>query len=398
MGMNGSYSLNWYIITSSMGICFFVAFSCIVLQYKSTQHFWDKLKCTQPFIDIIAIREIREATAKQSLLLYFVYICSGLCALNCFLCHISSLFSDKFCQYGMAICIVVYASAKTFVYGYLLERAVHQNINNPILPLFILKKVFPIYLCIYWLIYAISCLAYFRGISIDESNQDVLTSCKFDKFWPQLFVTSSILDIIHWGVLTFLFLAPTLRDIYYGNSQTLNNQESIKLFISQMNIHIICTFICSLTSTVFMIMMSRADTFLPEYIWFGGNIDMMINCVASFTTIPANRDYIMEKIFCSFCCRYCCCNGYLCNRSNGCANIMQCKWCCGLLITILISNINNTNNNDDDNDNNNNNDNNKNNNNTIEMNHYQQPLMLNDIEDNDNNQESTSSMFNLLMT
>mmetsp|Transcript_5225 Transcript_5225/g.4561 ORF Transcript_5225/g.4561 Transcript_5225/m.4561 type:complete len:485 (+) Transcript_5225:105-1559(+) len=335
--MPGNYTLNWYIITSSMGICFFVAFSCIVLQYKSTQHFWDKLKCTQAFIDITAIREMRESTAKQSLLLYFVYICSGLCALNCFFCHISS-FSEQFCQYGMAICVVIYASAKTFVYGYLLERAVVQNYGNPILPLFLLKIIFPIYLFIYWLIYAISCPAYFRGSSLSNVNDaEMLTACKFDKFWPELFLTSSILDIVHWIVLTFLFLAPTLRDIYNGNLNTFNNTESIKLFISQMNIHILCTFICSMSSTIFMIIMSDARFIKPEYIWFGGNIDMMINCVASFTTIPANRDYIMENIFCLFCCKYCCC-GHV-DRSDGCGNIMQCKWCCGLLITYLITNM-----------------------------------------------------------
>ena len=53
-----------------------------------------------------------------------------------------------------------------------------------------------------------------------------------------------------------------------------------------MNIHIICTFICSVSSTTFMFIMADAKSIVPEYIWLGGNIDMMINCLASFTTIP----------------------------------------------------------------------------------------------------------------
>ena len=408
---------NWYIVTSSMGLCFIVAFSCILLQYKSSQYFWGKLKCSQQFFDIMEISEMRKATAKQTLLLYAIYACSALCALQCFLCHV--LNDEEFCKYGMSACVIIYASAKTFLYGYLLERAVLvQNTQKPILPSFILSKLLPIYLFIYWLTYAICCPLYFKGKQINEIdnvnyNYSQLSACKFEHYLRELFIISSILDITHWIFLTFLFLAPTIKDIRNSKSNAFMNIESIKLFIKQMNIHILCTFICSATSAIFMNIMANAKVLGTQYaylIWFGGNVDMMINCIASFFTDPNNRNYLYEKIFCH-CCKCCQC----CNCCHICClfDIMECKCCCNVLTHYLIKNMtlssntiindisfngynhNNDDNNDDDNDNDNNNDsdnddsNNINNNNNDhkleqENNNYNEPLMLNDAYSNSN--------------
>ena len=60
------------------------------------------------------------------------------------------------------------------------------------------------------------------------------------------------------------------------------NTESIKLFIKQMNIHILCTFLCSATSAIFMNVMANAKFLGNQYaylIWFGGNVDMMIQII-----------------------------------------------------------------------------------------------------------------------
>ena len=71
---------SWKAITSTLPICFLIGVTCIVLQHKS-------------FLYAIDHPEIQyQQSSKQTILLYSVYITSCICALNCFLCHISNEF------------------------------------------------------------------------------------------------------------------------------------------------------------------------------------------------------------------------------------------------------------------------------------------------------------------
>ena len=64
---------------------------------------------------------------KQEFMAYFIYSFAALCALQCFLCHYSLLWFEgdayAYCRWGAPICVVLFFSAKSCLYGFFLERA-----------------------------------------------------------------------------------------------------------------------------------------------------------------------------------------------------------------------------------------------------------------------------------
>ena len=76
------------------------------------------------------LKEKNTSSATQSgqeFLAYFVYSFAALCILNCLLCHYSLLWygsnADIFCRWASPICLAVFFTAKSLLYGFFLERA-----------------------------------------------------------------------------------------------------------------------------------------------------------------------------------------------------------------------------------------------------------------------------------
>eukprot|EP01084_Bolivina_argentea_P191843 329473_1 len=310
---------SYFLITVSMGLCFVIIFCTILLHHRASIYFWDKL-FSNPYLDVGTLRKMRQSTFKQSLLMYGIYVSSVICGLLLFLCHVSNEFGILFCKYGITFCVISYFMTKVFFYGYLLERAVLiQNDNHWIVSPFIMTKIIPIYLFLYFIINSILIAIYFRGKS-NNNNSNQFIECQFDTFIPNLFSISSILDILHCVILTILFLGPNCKDIYYNKSEIFNTPQQIRTFVGQTNIHLLCIIVSCVSSVIFMLFIDKHNLL---YIY--GNINIMINSIFTFLTLSSNRDYLKSHLICK-CCKYifqCKCN----KLYNKLSNVFCCNYC-----------------------------------------------------------------------
>eukprot|EP01083_Nonionella_stella_P114551 338850_1 len=300
-----------------MALCFVISICTIILNHKASIYFWDKLQ-SNPYLDVSVLRKMRQSTVKQFILLYCVYITCSMCICLFFLCHISKAFPSWFCEYGLASDMILYFAAKTFFYGYLLERAqLIQSEDHPLLPSCVLSKLFPIYLFLYSMTWLIVSALSFRGTLLESESGSGSLECVFDAYASHvpLFVIQSVCDLLHCIGLTLLFLVPNCRDILHSRSEVFNTPQQVHIFVSQSNIHLLCVGLCWLSSLAFMISTGT------KYLWLSATLDMCCNVVAAFFTLTSNRAYLSHFTCSSYC---------------NCSKWMQCKVCCHSVTQFLI--------------------------------------------------------------
>eukprot|EP01083_Nonionella_stella_P313870 1128449_1 len=84
---------------------------------------------------------------KKNSIVCMDYLSAAQCVpFNVFLCHISNYFPEWYCVYGMSVCLIFYAAAKSFLYGFFLERAKMAQTTTRLLPEFATKYILPIYI------------------------------------------------------------------------------------------------------------------------------------------------------------------------------------------------------------------------------------------------------------
>ena len=420
-----SFSMEWYVLTTGMMFCLVISIGCILIQSRSISWYTKKINCDTHK----QCKKNNNLQRRTLSFLYMVYIMACLCSIQCFLCHISDTFpSSYYCEWGMPICVILYVGAKSFLYGFFIERAKatqnmiitnannyksttngkkdtnakHYQLPNEI----IFDYILPIYIFIYFWTFFILIMIYFRGKvftindSEDHDRNIKITGCLFYEFKQWMFILGAIIDVINSIGLLYLFLKPLYLtidthkkyldsySIQCSNSNELNvhinhshdnndndreheheqeqdglNGDNINFnemvkneinseinkcennkmdfeqekndllqMITTIKINLLCTMLSTTSCIAFFLLMAFSQIIgIEQYLWFLGNIDLMINSLSTFIMLRPNRSYTSEIIFCG------CFNW-------SCIKCINCK--CKLLITILdkLSSSNTTNN------------------------------------------------------
>eukprot|EP01084_Bolivina_argentea_P095439 171593_1 len=276
---------SWFLMTSVMPFIFITIVLLIPLQIKSLK--WYCAEFNE--YDIYSRRT-------QLFCLYGVYIFGGSCAIQCYLCHISNFFPEWYCIYGMTFCVILYAAAKTCLYGFFFERA--KIIKSSVIPRTVKQYIIPIYIGLYFVIYAILCPLSFRGQSEDPlKDSSTPTACLFGKYEPWVFIFSAIVDSFNSIFFLFLFVYPLWSIV---RNPALYNESKSRValrmdIINTLKYNVICSLICMISSVSFLIICIIGDssTTIGHYLWFGGDIDALINSLCVFIMFGSNRKYFM---------------------------------------------------------------------------------------------------------
>eukprot|EP01083_Nonionella_stella_P150589 479941_1 len=317
---------SWYLLTVSMPICVFICLILMVVQAKSFR--WYAMTMRD---DAIYKRK------RELFCLYGAYISGSICAIQCFLNHISNFFPHFYCIYGMSICVILHEAAKTFLYGFFLERANSITLStktnilptlitkyilpiyislyftlyavlcpltfrglpvNPrttditlstktnILPTLITKYILPIYISLYFTLYAVLCPLTFRGLPVNPRTTDIPTACLFAKYTSWVFYLSVFVELFNSVFFVWLFAYPLYKILEPAH-------ENLKI-INIIKYNVIFSTICCISSVLFLFYraLAKDNHLLSHYLWLAGNIDLVINTVSTFLMVTANRLYI----------------------------------------------------------------------------------------------------------
>eukprot|EP01084_Bolivina_argentea_P014539 27164_1 len=183
--MQRSVTIGWYFLTVTMILCLIISALCTTIQVHAIQWF-QKTRQNQ-----------KKLPKRTLILLYMVYITACFCSIQCLLCHLSNHFNHQaydYCKYGMSLCVMLYMGQKSFLYGFLIERA--KSTQNMILSttsmntfwIILLQYMLPIYIFIYFTIMTIICMIYFRGQLVLSINDSQITGCLFDQYIDLVFI------------------------------------------------------------------------------------------------------------------------------------------------------------------------------------------------------------------
>ncbi len=235
----------------------------------------------------------------QRFLAYFIYLFAALCALQCFFCHYSFSYppqiSKYFCMYGSPICVVLYYASKSSLYGFFLERAKLAQGILKLFPSSLFKYILPSYIAVYFLIFSTLILVFFRGIPPENIDDGAVTSCIMTTPIPWVLQFGAIIDIFNCLLFLYLFLHPLWKG-YKATAAAFSNEWKKKNFLNMMYLNITLSLLCTISSFIVMFVLPL----IAQYIWFAGNIDMMINSIAVFFMMASNRRYVTIK--CCYCC------------------------------------------------------------------------------------------------
>eukprot|EP01083_Nonionella_stella_P019473 54092_1 len=194
-----SFTTEWYIIVASMIFNALISISLIIIQKLSVSSYVKNLNVV--------------ASQKTICYLNCIFISGLACSIQCLLCHISDNFHPDFCKYGVPICVVIYFTAKTFLYLFLIERAKSAQGICSIFTAILFDKLLPIYIILYFISFSIVLLVYFRGVVYNPMlhgayEKPGITGCIFSDGILELFFVGGALDIINTFGLLFLFIYP----------------------------------------------------------------------------------------------------------------------------------------------------------------------------------------------
>eukprot|EP01084_Bolivina_argentea_P104170 186553_1 len=190
---------NTYSIYSGLLIFFpigvIIVLICQLLAYKYGKH------------------KIKDNVSK--ILLYGTYISAFACTILGYTLH-NSKNNPLWCDvYGLPPCFVVYGGTKAFVLGFFLRRARKSNAaNTHKLKQLLFDRIGPIYIFMYWVIYATLGAIFFTGTPIkyneNHSNNDIISYCKFDTWSWWFIVFSNTVDLFNCIATVLLFLYPLI--------------------------------------------------------------------------------------------------------------------------------------------------------------------------------------------
>eukprot|EP01084_Bolivina_argentea_P236441 397545_1 len=263
---------NWYWLTVAMLLCFII---CIVLMKLQRNAFTWYAKTRQD--DTIFKHKL------EHLCLYGTYISASICSLQCLLNHISNYFPEWYCVYGMSICVIFHEFAKTFNYGFFLQRAKAAIISTKshILSPMVTNYILPVYISLYFILYCILCPLTFRGLSSNLSF--IPTACLFDQYKSWVFYLSVVVEVVNSVFFVFVFVSPLYKII--------NSEQNGVIKIIKYNV--VFSSISCISSVTFLIYRALSrGTVLSHYLWLASNIDLVLNAVCIFVMVTANRQYL----------------------------------------------------------------------------------------------------------
>eukprot|EP01084_Bolivina_argentea_P078581 142607_1 len=276
--------LNWYWAMSlAMGICFIICVILIVLQIKSIRWYF------------VVMNEKKKIDRKREhfsfFCLYGAYVLACFCSIQCLFNHISNHLPKWYCFYGMAFCVILHEAAKTFGYGFFLERAklsLTTTKSHTFIVAILTKYILPIWISLYFILYSILCPLTFRGLSHNPLNDDSIipTACLFDEYESRVFYLSIGVEVFNSIFFVMLFAYPLWK--IFANS-TINNpkQESVTNIIKY---NIIFSSVSCISSVTFLLYraFSRRNIKqyeLSHYLWLVGNVDLVINAICTFLMV-----------------------------------------------------------------------------------------------------------------
>ena len=215
------------------------------------------------------------------------YTAGGLCAMLCFLMHIShSIFPHYICKYGMGVCLAFYGASKSCLYGFLVERAKATQGMTKLLPNYVWQYVFPIYISCYLLVSVIVVNITSRATMVHPIDE--VTSCVLYEYQPYMVACNAVVDLFN----SILFLCLFIYPIYQLSKE---NEENTKDFGDTIKWNAICSSISTMSS----ITVTTLFLFLNNYVYLLGGIDMMINSICSFSMLGCNRQYFRHLFYSS---------------------------------------------------------------------------------------------------
>eukprot|EP01083_Nonionella_stella_P176839 619856_1 len=267
--------LSWYLLSTGMFICLIICVSLIIIQVRSLRWY-----------SVLKDDDSIYKGKRELLFLYGVYIAGIVCSLQCLLNHVSSYFPDWYCEYGMGICVIFHELAKTFGYGYFMERSNKMTKLTGIqcLSPVVQQYVLPVYIFCYFLMYSVMCPLEFRGLSLDPATSTSPTSCLFDEYESWVFYLSVGVEVVNSCFFVFLFGYPLYK---------LIDPRANMDIVTMIRWNVILSLICCISSVTFLIYRAMArHSVLGYYLWMAGNVDLVFNALAIFAMSRINRKFI----------------------------------------------------------------------------------------------------------
>ena len=130
-----------------------------------------------------------------------------------------------------------------------------------------------------------------------NGDADLVTGCVFDTHFAWLYFLAAATDITNAVLFLGLFVLPLKKLI-------ANQAKEVKQdVINMIKINIMNTTICMISSVLLLLILGLSLTVhgIMDWVWFGGGIDIIINCVSTFLMVKMNRDYIKHLLGCCSC-------------------------------------------------------------------------------------------------
>ena len=133
-----------------------------------------------------------------------------------------------------------------------------------------------------------------------------VTSCIMEAYSVWILYIGGMVDIFNTGFFLFLFMYPLCKTYKMNQAVFDNNLNKKRHFLTMMWFNVILSTICTISSFIYLIILPS----VAGYLWFLGQIDMVINGTSVFFMMASNRAYVRRQ--CNqncdcLCYDWCCC-------------------------------------------------------------------------------------------
>lgn len=134
----------------------------------------------------------------------------------------------------------------------------------------------------------------------EGTPNETVTSCIMEAYSVWILYIGGIVDVLNTALFLFLFLYPLLKAYKVNKTAFDSNIGKKRKFLRMMWFNVILSTICTFSSAMYLIILPS----VAGYLWFMGQIDMMINGVCVFFMMASNRRYLTMQ--CNTYCQCCC--------------------------------------------------------------------------------------------
>lgn len=141
----------------------------------------------------------------------------------------------------------------------------------------------------------------------EGAPNETVTSCVMEAYSVWILYIGGMVDVFNTFLFLFMFMYPLCKSFKINQSAFDNNPAKKKKFITMMQFNVILSTICTISSFLYLFILPSVH----GYLWFLGQIDMMINGTCVFFMMATNRRFVRkqcnENCDC-LCYSWCCCN------------------------------------------------------------------------------------------